>query len=256
MPSDARRLCDLILYKTYADLKYEAQRTYIGVFWWLIEPLIFMAIFYLVFAVVLGRGTDDFVTFLLIGLTAWHWVQSTLTQAGSAIASNQGLLQQVHVPKFVFPSVLMLTSTAKFVVVLVILFAYLLWRGLDPSPHWLLVIPVFLNLFLFIAGSAFIIAAIAPMIPDIRILLDNLLRAVFFLSGIFYDIAALPDKLKFWMQLNPIAIIINDLRNVIMHGETPDWRYELAILVLACILLAMGIRFLRHFEYRYAKIAP
>ena len=105
-----RRTFDIILYRTYAELKSEAQRTYIGVLWWILEPVLFMLIFYFVFAVLLQRGTENFVPFLLIGLAPWHWFQATVMQCSGSITANRGLIQQVYVPNYVFPTVVVLAS--------------------------------------------------------------------------------------------------------------------------------------------------
>ena len=105
-----RRTLDIIFYRTYAELKSEAQRTYAGVLWWIIEPVLFMLIFYLVFGVLFQRGTEDFVPFLLIGLALWHWFQATVMQCAGAITTNRGLIQQVYVPNYVFPTVVILAN--------------------------------------------------------------------------------------------------------------------------------------------------
>lgn len=65
---DIRPSKDLIAYKTHADLRAEAERTYLGVGWWLLEPLINVSIYYFVFDVLLGRGTDDLIAFLTVGV--------------------------------------------------------------------------------------------------------------------------------------------------------------------------------------------
>ena len=61
------RYIELILYKTYADLRAETERTYLGFLWWIFEPVLYMTVFYVFFGLLLGHKTDDFVPFLLIG---------------------------------------------------------------------------------------------------------------------------------------------------------------------------------------------
>ena len=79
IPVPYQRIFDLVVYKVYAELKSEATRTYIGVLWWVMEPIIFMGIFYFVFGVLFQIRAPDFIPFLLVGLTAWHWLQATIT---------------------------------------------------------------------------------------------------------------------------------------------------------------------------------
>ena len=119
------RYRDLILYKTLADLRAEAARTYIGFLWWVLDPLIFMAIFYVVFGLLLRRSTPDFVPFLLIGLVSWRWFQNTITHSATSILGGRSLMQQVYVPKIIFPLVIILTDLVKFGLVLMLLLIYL-----------------------------------------------------------------------------------------------------------------------------------
>ena len=255
-PSQSRRIIDLILFKTYAELKAEAQRTYIGILWWLIEPIIFMAIFYFVFGVLFGRGTDGYIPFLLVGLTPWHWIQATILQCSTAIVANYPLINQVSVPKFVFPTVIVLTNTAKFLIVFSILLIYLWISGDGPSWVWLESLLVFAALLIVIAGGGYIAAAITPMLPDIRIVLDNVLRALFYLSGIFFDIDATPEPIRKWMHLNPFALAFRDLRLILIHRETPSFRNALALALFGLALVALGLFIMRRNETRYAKLPP
>ena len=93
-----QRIKDIIYFKTYAELKAESHRYYLGILWWLIEPIIYMLVFYFVFGVLFQRGTEDFVPFLLTGLVFWHWFQSTVMQSADTISANRFLLNQVFVP--------------------------------------------------------------------------------------------------------------------------------------------------------------
>jgi hypothetical protein len=86
---------DLRWYKTLA----EVARTYAGFLWWVLDPILFMVIFYLVFCVLLERGGEHFVQFLLIGLVAWCWFHSTLTHGCNALPAGSGLIRRVYLPK-------------------------------------------------------------------------------------------------------------------------------------------------------------
>ncbi len=248
-----RRTFDIILYRTYAELKSEAQRTYIGVLWWIIEPILFMLIFYFIFGVLLQRGTENFVPFLLIGLTLWHWFQATIMQCSGAITANRGLIQQVYVPNYVFPTVVVLANAAKFVVVLVILLVFLYLYGIPLTWHWLESIFVLVSTLSLTVGVAYLFAAITPLFPDMKMLLENVLRGLFFLSGVFFDISSLSEPYASWLRLNPIATVIDELRKVLMWEESPAWDHLLAISAVSVVLITAGLTMMRRNESRYAK---
>ena len=250
-----QRIKDIIYYKTYAELKSESQRYYLGFLWWLIEPVMYMLVFYFVFGVLFQRGTEDFVPFLLTGLVFWQWFQTTVMQCADVIASNRYLLNQVFVPKYVFPAVILSKNTAKFGIVLVMLIVFLLVYGIEPSPAWFAAPLVLAVGGVLVAGVSALVASVTPIVPDLRVVFDNGLRALLFLSGIFYDIDSFDSPYRAIFHLNPIAIVIDNLRGVLLDNSYPDWWQLGGVLLVASCLGAGGLAIMRANESRYVKIA-
>ena len=96
-------LTDLIIQKARAGLRAEASRGYLGVLWWVIEPVMYMSVFYVAFAHLLKRGDENFVIFLLVGLIVWKWFHATLSTGGNSLMVSAGLMNQIYVPKIIFP---------------------------------------------------------------------------------------------------------------------------------------------------------
>nr|HPN80923.1 hypothetical protein [Dokdonella sp.] len=102
-----QHVLELILFSTYAELRAERSRSYLGLIWWIAEPAMMMGAFWLVFDVILNTGGPDYLAFLLVGLTLWQWMKSCITHGGYAIWGNLGLVRQVSLPVLVFPVVQM-----------------------------------------------------------------------------------------------------------------------------------------------------
>ena len=212
-----------------------------------------MFIFYFVFDVLFARGIPNFLAFLLTGLTMWHWMQSTIVQCGNSIASNRSIIQQVLVPKALFPSVIVLANFVKFLFVLVILIVFLLSYGIEPSWGWLYTLPILAVTILLLSGMGFLLAAVVPLFPDIRVLIDNGFRAVFFLSGIFYDIASMPANIATLLGFNPFAVLISAFRNALLTGTPPDILKLFSIFLFSVATLVLGLIIMRKKRSSYAK---
>lgn len=251
----SRRTKDILLYKTYAELKAEAQRNFLGFLWWVIEPILFMLVFYFVFGKLLGRRPEAFIPFLLVGLVVWLWGQATIAQGAAAITANRGLLNQAFVPKALFPTVVFLKNTFKFLFALLMLLIFLVAYGFEASPIWLEAIPVLAVGGLFILGAAYLAAALTPFFPDLQVLIDNGLRVLFFVSGIFYEIDTLNTGYMAVLQANPAAVLIDSLRTVLLAGEHADWWRLSGVLAGALCIGGAGYAIMRVNESRYAKIA-
>lgn len=248
------RILDLILYKTYADLHAEAAKTYINYLWWVVDPLLSMLVFYVVFDLMFQRGDEDFVAFLLIGLVIWNWYRQTLVHAGNSILTGKGLMNQVHVPKLVFPTVTLLTDLTKFGVVFVLLLVFL-WLSGDGVGRTYLALPLVLAVqLLFIMALAFLLAALVPYLPDLKFLVENLLQLQFFVSGIFFSADDIPEHYQFWFYLNPMAGLIHDYRSILLHNNWPDWARLALIGLLSLVLLAFVAILIQRHDREYPRV--
>jgi len=215
----------LIIYKTYADLSAEASQTYLSFLWWIIEPMLYMAVFYVVFGLIYQRGGGgDYIPFLLCGLTVWKWFESTVRVGANAIFSNAGLMQQVYLPKIIFPTITILQNTLKFLVVFALLLIFLQIYGLGLNVTYLGLPALILVQLLVIAACTYLLAAIVPFIPDISQFIGNALVLLMFLSGIFFPGDNIPPAYQPYFYLNPVATLVESYRDILMFSQWPDWK--------------------------------
>lgn len=245
---------DLILFKTYANLKAEASRAYLSFLWWVIDPILSMAVYYFVFGVLLQRGTEDFVPFLLIGLTTWHWFTYTIRHGMSSIMQNNMLMNQVDIPKVIFPSIIILMDLFKFTIVFLLVLLFFWIYGFDISITYL-ALPLLLTIqFFLIITCTFISAAIVPFIPDFRFLIEALLHLLFFLSGIFFSSSSIDAEYRFYFYLNPMAHLIESYRDILMYNSWPNWQALSIIGFFACLGVYFSCNLIKYFDHTYPKI--
>lgn len=249
-----KHVLDIIKYRAYAGLKAETQKAYLGFMWWFIEPIIYMSVFYVVFSHVFERGGVGFVPFLLVGLVAWKWTDSIVRQSTISIQANINLIQQVYIPKFIFPSIVILTNTIKFFIIIFILLCFLVVTDAGVlDVIYLLPVVLLLHLFFNIAVSWFV-ASIVPFMPDLKIIIDNSMTLLFFMSGIFFEINKMPIQVQEYLKFNPILLIIDAYRDVLIEGrgiETGDFVY---VLSMGIIMLLLSIYILKRFDRTYSKL--
>jgi lipopolysaccharide transport system permease protein len=243
----------LAVYKAYNDLRAEITRGYLGIAWWFIEPVLYMATFYFAFAVMFRRGEGDYVSFLLCGLVFWKWFAGSISLGCASLTSNRGIMRQVYIPKYIFPLVSVLTVTAKFFMVFIVLLVYLLSVGYGPHVTWLLLAPIFFIQFLLALGVAGILASLVPFFPEIRGLAENGLMLLFFLSGIFFDISSISRENADLLYLNPMAGLIDQYRDILIHGQI-DFSVLVYPACISVLLVVCGYLLLNHFDRQYPKV--
>lgn len=254
MKPDRVHYLQLILYKVRADLKVEAAQGYLGVLWWVLEPLLYMGAFYIIFAVAMQRGGEDFVPWLLSGLVVWKWFNTSVLRSATSIRNGQGLMAQVYLPKLFFPSVSILGSGARFLFTLAFLLAFLLIYGIAPSWKWLLIPFMVLLQLLLISGFSLLAAALIPLWPDLMLLVTNGLMMMFFLSGIFFDLSAVGGWLGILLKLNPMAPVIDAWRSILLGLPWQNLHWLGWTLVAALLTLIAGIHLLHRYDRYYPRL--
>ncbi len=165
-----------------------AARSYLGLIWWVLEPAMQMGAYWLVFGLILKTGGPDYLPMLLIGLTLWQWMKSCITHGGYAVWTNLPLIRQVQLPPLVFPLVQMLADTIKFFYIFALLLVILWCVGYPPNMAYFALPLVFVAVFLVAAGAGFVVAAVVPLLPDLRFVIEQVLTVVMFLSGVVFSL--------------------------------------------------------------------
>ena len=192
--------------------------------------------------------------FLLTGLISWKWFQATVNTGGSSLMVNVGLMNQVYLPKIIFPLANIAVNTFKFLIIILLFLVFLQFSSIKPSLTWTLLPVLIFTQLLLITSVTCLLAAVMPFFPDLRLIIDNILIMFFFSSGIFFDINNLPSSIQGYLCLNPMATLINMYRRILLNGALPDWYQLLAIIIFSCITLVLAMWFFRHFDRVYPKI--
>ena len=244
----------LIFYRTYADLKAESERTYLGIIWWVLEPVINMAVYYFVFSTLLNRGEPDFAPFLLIGLVAWRWFESTIKRGCQIVLASKALILQTDLPKAIFPITGLLVNTFKFIIAFSCLLIFLWLYGFHPGAgDWARLPVVIVVQFLLLAGVALPLAAVVPFVPDLFEFVQYGLRLLFFMSGIFYDIGRIAPQYAFLEYMNPVAFLISCYRDILMDGAPLHYGYLGMWSAVSVGLTFFGLIVFRRLDPIYAK---
>ena len=120
-----RRYVPVMFHISASSLKNESAGTFGGFLWWIGEPLLYAVIYYFVFAVIFQTKTENFIAFLLVGLTVWRWLSLTVISASNSVAANANFMRQLHIPKIIFPVQTVVMQIYKFAIALVIVWVLL-----------------------------------------------------------------------------------------------------------------------------------
>lgn len=126
---------DLLYYLIKSGLKAEHRNSYLGYFWWLLDPLLNVVVYFFLVVIVLGRESDDFnyAVFLVIGLVAWRWISSSISSASKSILRYSSIINQVSLPKAIFPLSFTFSQLFNYLFGLIVVAVFLLFNGIIPG---------------------------------------------------------------------------------------------------------------------------
>lgn len=251
----------LIRFLVAADLKRTHADTLVGRAWWILDPLLQMSIYWVLFALIFQRNIPDFALFLFAAILPWKWLASTLGDASTSISSRVALVRQVQFPKLVLPAASVGAGITGFGFGLVALLFFLVPYHDRISP-WLLALPIIAAVqVVFVFALAIGISALNAFYRDVGNILGHALRLWFYLSPGLYSLDSLPDgPVRTILSLNPMAHILDGYRRIIWgteqvaHGVAPDFAALGVVLVVSLLLLALAIVGFKRAEPAFARI--
>lgn len=236
-----KKMLELVWVKANLNLRSEASVNYLSYAWWIIEPLLHMVTYYIVFGFLLNRGGDNYVAFLLTGLVPWLWFNKAVMHAQGAILGGKQLMNQLYVPKLFFPLTNIVQDSIKQVIVFAILIAFVIVYGIPVSIGWLWLFPLFLVQFMLIIGVGLLAALIVPFIRDMAFVIPTVLQFMMFCSGIFFDPKDVLTEHQELFFFNPMAVLLQQYRNVLLDNVAVDTHELIYVSVVSFTLIITAL---------------
>jgi teichoic acid transport system permease protein len=242
------------------ELRSQHLDTALGNLWHLLNPLMLIGVYYLVFGVILGtdRGVENFLAFLAIGVFTFQFSQKAALGGARTIVSNVGLIRSLQFPRALLPIATVVRETFAYVTAAVVMIVVVIF--FEPiTPLWLMVVPAFLLQFAFNAGLALVGARLSDKFRDLVNVLPYLFRIAFYLSGVIYSVDTyLADRSPLLLRvflLNPFYVFLSLPREYLMASQDHSfvgWMW-LSAVAWAIVSLLVGLIVFRGGEKEYGR---
>ena len=226
------------LVKRGIKLKY--RKSYLGIIWSLLEPILSTIVLTVVFGTLLGRGGRDFPLYVLCGRLLYSFFASSTKSAARSIRMNAPMIKKVYIPKYLYPLSSILFNYIITGISLLVLIPLCVYCRVYPRLHMFYVILPFAVLFVLTDGCGMILATISVFFRDMEYLWDVLLTLIMYSSAIMYYPEKLMKSGYYWiLKFNPLFCVITNFRDAIM-GQPMEWNYLLTALEIGIVLSLIG----------------
>ncbi len=202
------------------DFKVRYQGSVLGYVWSLLKPLLLFGVLYVLFTYIapIGKGVEHYGVSLLLGIVLWGFFAETTMIGASSVVARGDLLRKVSIPRYLVVLSSSFSALINLGLSMIVVLVFALWNGVMPSPSWLLIVLVVLELFVFSLGIAFILATAYVRYRDVTYIWEVVLQAGFYASMIIIPISAVPSKLHDWLFMNPIVQMVQDARAALLYN--------------------------------------
>jgi lipopolysaccharide transport system permease protein len=247
---------ELVYFFVWRDLKVRYRQTIVGVGWAIVQPLMIMVVFGLLFGRLAGLPTDGLPrpVFYFAGLLPWLYFSSALSQATNCLVANQALVRKVYFPRLALPAAATLVGLADLGIASTVLLGLMLFFGVAPGLSSLLA-PLFVALATLTAlGLGLWLAPLNAILRDVRHAVGFVVQMWMFASPVLYPSSLVPQRWRLAYDLNPLATVIEGFRwSLTGHGRAPDV-LMLATTVAVVLVLMGGLVYFRRMEGTIADV--
>jgi len=249
------RYRELLYFLTLRDIKVRYKQTLMGVAWVIIQPLLTMLLFTLVFNrfVKLDAGSLPYPLFALSGLLLWLFFANGVTNSTHSLVSNANLITKVYFPRMFIPAASIGAGLVDLAVAFLLLIPVAIYYGVRLHASVLL-LPLFVLLMAILAlGVGFLAAASTVKYRDLRHALPFIIQLWMFASPVIYPVSIVPRRWQWVVTINPVAGILEGFRAA-LTGQQLNWSHVALSAAISVTLLLASIYGFRRFEDTFADV--
>lgn len=259
--ASAWRNRELIAQMAQRDVIGRYRGSVLGIVWSFFNPVLMLTVYTFVFSVVFkarwnveAGSKTEFAIVLFVGLIVFGLFSECLNRAPGMVLSNPNYVKRVVFPLEVLPWVGVSAALFHAAVSMVVLLIFCFMAG-QPLPWTLILFPlVLLPLLLLSLGLGWLLSSLGVFLRDVGHVISVLSTVLMFASPVFYPISALPDGYQHLMLLNPLAIILEQARNVVLWGILPDFLALTGVTLLSTLVACLGFAWFQKTRSRFADV--
>jgi len=240
---------DLFFFLVWRDIKVLYAQTILGFLWAILQPLIQIVIFTIIFGKVANVATDGipYVLFSTVAIIPWTYMSQAMTNSSESLIKGSHMLGKVYLPRLTFPLTPVLARLVDFLISIILLVFAMIYYGVYPTWN-LLLFPVFcLMMILIPAAVGLWLSSMAIRFRDVKFAMSFAIRMLMYTAPIVYSASSIPEGYRMIYSLNPLVGVIEGFRACLLGLPMP-WSYIWPGAMTTVVLLVGGVFYFKRME--------
>jgi lipopolysaccharide transport system permease protein len=248
---------ELLYFLAWRDVKVRYKQSVIGITWVVLQPLLTMVGFSLIFGRLMNVSTDGgepYPVFAYVALLPWILFSSALSRSSQSLVADANLITKVYFPRLILPFAAVLSTLVDFSIAFLILLGMLAFYGIVPGPGVIALPFLLLLVFLTALGFGFWLSALNVKYRDVGYVVPFLLQFWLFMTPVAYSSALVPEEWQVLYSLNPMVGVVDGFRWALLGQQSLP---AMSLLLSGCIVLVVfigGLFYFRRMESEFADV--
>lgn len=237
------------------DVRGKYKGSFLGVLWTFMNPLLMTLVYAIVFPFLMkGASYEHYTTFLIIGILAWNWFGTCISQGTYSVLGNGGIIKKVYFPREILPISVVTSGLINYLISLVIIAIFLICSGIGFNINMLWLPFIIVTQYFLTLGIVFITSALNVYARDLEYLVSFFTQMLFYATPILYSMDIFGDsKVATLINCNPMTSIINSYRDVLYWGNLPHIKSLIIVLIFSIALCYVGLKIFRKLSKGFAE---
>ncbi len=225
------------------DFAVKYRRSYLGIVWVILNPLLQMIVLSAVFSYVFRFDIENYPVYIILGQITFSFFNEATSVAVSTIVASGDLIKKIYIPKCIFPLSKIVFSFLNLLLSFIPVVIVLLIFRIPINIHWLYLPFYFVTLFAFTLGVGFFLAALNVQLRDTQYLYGIFTTLLIYVTPVFYPVSALSPNVQKIMRFNPVYQYISLIREIIFYNAAPSMQHIMICVLCGILTLMIGLRF-------------
>jgi len=214
------------------EIRGKYKNSFLGVLWSFLNPLLQIAVYAIVFPLILRNTQENYVIFLCAGLIPWTFFSTAISRSAFTMIENGNIIKKVYFPREILPISLVISEAVNFVISTLIILIFVLFSGLGLNKYIIFYPIILIAQILIILAVSFIVSSITVYFRDLQHFIGVALQLLFYATPIVYASDSIPANFAWILKLNPMSYVIDGYRAIFYNQTMPNLG---AIAILICV---------------------
>lgn len=235
------------------DVGGKYKNSVLGVLWSFLYPLLQIAVYAIVFPLIMRSNMENYTVFVCCGLIPWNFFSTAISRSSFTMIENGNILKKVYFPREILPISVVTSEAVNFVISTIIILAFVLGTGMGLTWYVIFYPVILLIQYILLIGISLFVSSITVYFRDLQHFIGIALQLLFYATPIVYATNIIPESYQWILRLNPMTFIIDGYRSIFYYQQQPDFISLGITLFVSLILCVVGYLLFSKLQKRFAE---